>query len=66
MKDGKVERKNDILLGPIERPVLNFLAKHMPDWVNSDMLTVLGILGSALTLVSGIMEIGRASCRERV
>ena len=55
MKDGKVERKNDILLGPIERPVLNFLAKHMPDWVNSDMLTVLGILGSALTLVSGIM-----------
>ena len=55
MKDGKVERKNDILLGPIERPVLNFFAKHMPDWVNSDMLTVLGILGSALTLVSGIM-----------
>ncbi|HAE86007.1 MAG TPA: CDP-alcohol phosphatidyltransferase [Anaerolineaceae bacterium] len=55
MKDGKVERKNDILLGPIERPVLNFLAKHMPDWVNSDMLTVLGVLGSALTLVSGIM-----------
>lgn len=55
MKDGKVERKNDILLGPIERPVLNFLAQHMPNWVNSDMLTVLGILGSALTLVSGIM-----------
>jgi len=55
MKDGKVERKNDILLGPIERPILNWLAKHMPEWVNSDMLTVLGIFGSALTLVSGIM-----------
>jgi phosphatidylglycerophosphate synthase len=54
-KDGKLDRKNDILLGPIERPILQWLAKHMPKWVNSDMLTILGILGSTLTLVSGIM-----------
>jgi len=53
-----MERKNDILLGPIERPVLEWFAKHMPKWVNSDMLTILGILGSTLTLVSGIM-VGR-------
>jgi hypothetical protein len=57
-KDGKMKRKNDILLGPIERPVLEWFAKRMPKWVNSDMLTILGILGSTLTLVSGIM-VGR-------
>jgi len=44
----KDKRTNDILLGPIERPVLAFFAKHMPAWVNSDMLTVLALFGAAL------------------
>lgn len=44
----KDKRTNDILLGPLERPALQFFAKHMPAWVNSDMLTVLGLLGSVL------------------
>ena len=45
-------RTNDILLGPLERPALAFFARNMPKWVNSDMLTVLGLLGSVLAAVS--------------
>jgi len=48
----KDKRTNDILLGPLERPALAFFAKHMPKWVNSDMLTVLGLLGSVLAVVA--------------
>ncbi len=51
----KDKRTNDILLGPLERPALAFFAKHMPKWVNSDMLTVLGLLGSVLAAVSYAM-----------
>lgn len=45
-------RTNDILLGPLERPALQFFARNMPKWVNSDMLTVLGLLGSVLAGVA--------------
>ncbi len=48
-------RTNDILLGPLERPALAFFARNMPKWVNSDMLTVLGLLGSVLAGVSYAM-----------
>ena len=48
----KDKRTNDILLGPLERPALAFFAKNMPKWVNSDMLTVLGLAGSVLAAVS--------------
>ncbi|HOZ37699.1 MAG TPA: CDP-alcohol phosphatidyltransferase family protein [Anaerolineaceae bacterium] len=48
----KDKRTNDILLGPLERPALAFFARHMPKWVNSDMLTVLGLLGSVLAAVA--------------
>ena len=51
----KDKRTNDILLGPLERPALAFFAKHMPKWVNSDMLTVLGLMGSVLSSVSYAM-----------
>jgi len=54
-KDGKIERINDTLLRPIERPTLQWLAQHMPKWVSSDTLTVIGICGSILTLISGIL-----------
>lgn len=46
------QRVNDILLGPLERPALRWLAAHMPPWVNSDILTVIGILGSGLIALS--------------
>lgn len=51
----KDKRTNDILLGPLERPALAYFAKHMPNWVNSDMLTVVGLLGSVLAGVSYAM-----------
>lgn len=45
-------RINDILLGPLERPTLHWLAAHMPAWVTPDICTVVGTLGALLTLVS--------------
>ena len=52
IRTDKDKRTNDILLGPLERPALAFFAKNMPKWVNSDMLTVLGLAGSVLAAVS--------------
>ena len=51
----KDKRTNDILLGPLERPALQFFARNMPAWVNSDMLTVFGLLGSILAGVAYAM-----------
>lgn len=45
-------RVNDILLGPLERPALKWLADHMPAWVTPDLLTGFGCLASALTLIA--------------
>jgi phosphatidylglycerophosphate synthase len=42
------ERINDILLGPLERPALRWLAERMPPWVTPDRLTAFGFLGSLL------------------
>lgn len=46
------KRINDILLGPLERPALKWFARHMPAWINSDILTGLGVFGAFLILVS--------------
>src|SRR5574339_773072 len=51
-KTAKHTRVNDILLGPLERPTLHWLAAHMPAWVTPDTCTVIGTLGALLTLVS--------------
>jgi len=51
----KDKRTNDILLGPLERPALAYFSKNMPAWVNSDMLTVVGLFGSVLAGVSYAM-----------
>ncbi len=40
------KRVNDILLGPLERPALQWLSAHMPGWVTPDMMTVIGIIGA--------------------
>jgi phosphatidylglycerophosphate synthase len=42
------ERVNDILLGPLERPALKWLAVNMPAWVFPDMLTLIGIFGTLM------------------
>jgi archaetidylinositol phosphate synthase len=45
-----MQRVNDILLGPLERPALAWLCRHMPAWVTPDTLTLVGILGGLTTL----------------
>lgn len=46
------QRINDILLGPLERPALAWLARKMPPWVMPDTLTGIGIFASVLIFVS--------------
>jgi archaetidylinositol phosphate synthase len=46
------KRVNDILLGPLERPALQWLAGHMPAWVNPDILTGIGIVGAVIIFFS--------------
>ena len=55
----KHTRVLDTLTGPVERPVLRWLAEHMPPWITPDVLTWIGVFGSilvfagyALTIVS--------------
>jgi phosphatidylglycerophosphate synthase len=53
MKDIKGHhRVNDILLGPLERPALRWLAAHMPPWVTPDILTLVGMLAALTILIS--------------
>jgi phosphatidylglycerophosphate synthase len=49
-------RVNDILLGPLERPALQWLAAHMPAWVTPDICTAIGIAGALLTMISYILS----------
>ncbi len=46
------QRINDILLGPLERPALAWLARKMPSWVMPDTLTGIGVFASLLIFVS--------------
>ncbi len=46
IKDHK--RVNDILLGPLERPALQWLAGHTPSWITPDTMTVIGIFGALI------------------
>lgn len=45
-------RVNDILLGPLERPALKWLAEHQPAWVTPDILTIIGMGGTLLIFAS--------------
>lgn len=49
------KRENDILLGFLERPALQWLAAHMPNWVTPDILTWIGIGASVLIFFSYIL-----------
>jgi phosphatidylglycerophosphate synthase len=46
------QRVNNILLGPLERPALQWLASHMPAWITPNICTALGTFGSLWILVS--------------
>jgi phosphatidylglycerophosphate synthase len=43
---GQHRRVNDILLGPLERPTLRWLAENMPAWVTPDLCTFIGVVGA--------------------
>lgn len=47
----KHERIHNMLLGPLERPALQWLSAHAPKWMDPDVLTFIGILGSLIILV---------------
>ena len=42
-------RVNDIILGPLERPALQWFAAHMPAWVTPDICTAIGVVGALVT-----------------
>jgi len=46
------KRVNEIFLAPLERPALQWLAAHMPRWVNPDILTIVGVVGSLVIALS--------------
>jgi phosphatidylglycerophosphate synthase len=54
--DKSHERVNDILLGPIERPALQWFSAHMPAWVNPDILTIIGILGAVIIFAGYVLS----------
>ena len=50
------KRVNDILLGPLERPALKWLAEHSPAWMTPDTFTGIGVLGGFITLIGYILS----------
>lgn len=48
-------RVNDILLGPLERPALQFFARTAPSWATPDTMTVIGIVGSLMIAAGYIL-----------
>jgi archaetidylinositol phosphate synthase len=56
MRDiNKHKRINDILLGPLERPALQWLVAHMPGWVTPDICTMIGVFGAVIILFSYLL-----------
>jgi archaetidylinositol phosphate synthase len=54
MKTNHIEkhhRVNDILLGPLERPILEWLAVHMPARISPDFCTIFGVIGAAVVFL---------------
>ena len=52
----KHTRVNDILLGPLERPALNWFAKNMPSWITPDICTIIGVIGAVIISGSYILS----------
>jgi phosphatidylglycerophosphate synthase len=44
------QRVLDTFTGPVERPVLRWLAAHLPSWVTPDFLTAVGVTGGVVIL----------------
>jgi archaetidylinositol phosphate synthase len=54
-KSNEHERVNDILLGPLERPALQWLCAHAPSWMTPDILTFIGIFGSVVIFAGYVL-----------
>jgi archaetidylinositol phosphate synthase len=52
----KHRRINDILLGPLERPALKWLAAHMPAWVTPDICTIIGLVAAFGIFISYVLS----------
>lgn len=50
------ERVNDILLDPLERPALIWLATHMPSWMTPDGCTAIGFIGAVMIMVGYVLS----------
>lgn len=50
--DQNHQRINDILLGPLERPALQWLVSRLPAWVTPDLLTGLALAASVMIFAS--------------
>lgn len=50
------KRVNDILLGPLERPALRWLAAHMPPWITPDICTAIGVGGALITFAGYVLS----------
>jgi phosphatidylglycerophosphate synthase len=55
-KIDKHQRVNDILLGSLERPALQWLSAHMPAWITPDICTAIGVLGALITSLAYILS----------
>lgn len=45
------QRVNESLLGPLEKPLLLWFARHTPRRIGSDTMTLIGIVGTGIILV---------------
>lgn len=55
LKNISKDRHRTNLLKKHEQKALVFLVQHIPSWINSDMLTFIGFLGSIITMLSFIL-----------
>ena len=49
-------RVNDIFLGPLERPALQYFCKIAPQWATPDTMTGIGIFGAVMIAVGYILS----------
>ena len=52
----KHKRVKDMLLGPLERPALQWLCEHSPAWLTPDMLTTIGLAAAAISFLGYLLS----------
>lgn len=54
-KKANPTRINDTLLGPLEKRFIRWFEHLAPDWVSPDLMTMVGMVGTLLTLIGYIL-----------